>query len=131
MIQIAASACSPIVRVLFSEDPQQKVALFARFEGTGEDDVAPRVQIKPLQDFTGVGKGTGGTCTVVVVNPMFREYITAIIWGLGKENGMGECGMGECGMGEYGMGEYGMESKIIWNETRGMRIKRSHRIREF
>ena len=85
--QIAASACSPIVRVLLSEDSQQKVALFARLESTGEDDVAARVQIKPLQDFTGVGKGTGGTCTVVVVNPMFREYITAIVWGLGKENG--------------------------------------------
>lgn len=87
MIQIAASAYSPIVRVLLSEDPQQKVALFARLEGTGKDDVAPRVQVKPLQDFTGIGKGARRTSTVVVVYPMFREYITAIIWGLGKENG--------------------------------------------
>ena len=72
----------PIVRVLFGEDPQQKVTLFARLEGTGKDDVASRFQVEPLQDLTGIGEGARGTCTVVVVYPFFCEYITTIIWGL-------------------------------------------------
>ncbi len=86
--KISATVLLPGFGEFLGENAQEEVSLFSRLEGTGQDDIATRLQIQPLLHLSSVGEGARRTGTVVVVHPLLCQYVAAIIRGL-RESGNG------------------------------------------